>query len=141
VYETSHSRRVYRLWSRPSFAAAGGDVLCLRATPAGRHDETDRLINRKRLVDDATRRRGQFPHVVHPVRAMRAQIKWHDIRTLTTVLLLTEYAMFIFPHYCVAQGYDTIRDAILTCNQKLTRVSLIYCTEPTTKKWKKREKN
>ena len=30
-----------------------------------------------------------------------------------------------------------IRDAILTCNQKLTRVSLIYRTEPTTKKWKK----
>jgi len=35
---------------------------------------------------------------------------------------------------------DTIRDAILTCNQKLTRVSLIYRTEPTTKKWKKAEK-
>jgi len=32
--------------------------------------------------------------------------------------------------------YDTIRDAILTCAQKLTRVSLIYRTEPTTKKWK-----
>jgi len=32
--------------------------------------------------------------------------------------------------------YDTIRDAILTCTQKLTLLSLIYCTEPTTKKWK-----
>ena len=32
--------------------------------------------------------------------------------------------------------YDTIRDAILTCAQKLTCVSLIYCTEPTSKKWK-----
>jgi len=32
--------------------------------------------------------------------------------------------------------HDTIRDAILTCAQKLTRVSLIYRTEPTTKKWK-----
>jgi len=31
--------------------------------------------------------------------------------------------------------YDTIRDAILTCAQKPTRVSLIYGTEPTTKKW------
>ena len=30
----------------------------------------------------------------------------------------------------------TIRDAILTCAQKLTRISLIYRTEPTTKKWK-----
>jgi len=33
--------------------------------------------------------------------------------------------------------YDTIRDAILTCAQKLARVSLICRTEPTTrKKWK-----
>ena len=33
--------------------------------------------------------------------------------------------------------YDTIRDSILTCNQKLTWVSLIHRTEPTTKKWKR----
>ena len=31
---------------------------------------------------------------------------------------------------------DTIRDAILTCARKPTRVSLIYRTEPTTKKCK-----
>ena len=31
--------------------------------------------------------------------------------------------------------YDTIRDAILTCAQKPTRVILIHCTETTTKKW------
>ena len=41
--------------------------------------------------------------------------------------------------------YDTTRDAILTCAQKLTCVSLIYHTETTTKKWKtekvKRKKN
>jgi len=36
--------------------------------------------------------------------------------------------------------YDTIWDAMLTCNQKLTWVSLIYCTEPTTKKWKNRKR-
>jgi len=30
--------------------------------------------------------------------------------------------------------YDTIRDAILTCARKPTQVSLIYHTEPTTKK-------
>ena len=29
-----------------------------------------------------------------------------------------------------------IRDAILTCAQKLIRISLIYRTKPTTKKWK-----
>ena len=40
------------------------------------------------------------------------------------------------------QRYDTIRDAILTCARKPTRVSLIYRTEPTTKKcFKKHEKN
>ena len=33
--------------------------------------------------------------------------------------------------------YNTIRDAISTCAQKLTKVSLVYCMEPTTKKWKK----
>jgi len=32
--------------------------------------------------------------------------------------------------------YDTIRDTILTCARKLTPVSLIYRTEPTTKKCK-----
>jgi len=32
--------------------------------------------------------------------------------------------------------YDTIRYAILTRNKKMTRVSLIYRTEPTTKNWK-----
>jgi len=35
--------------------------------------------------------------------------------------------------------YDTIRDDILTCAQKPTRVSLIYRTGPTTKKWKNRK--
>jgi len=35
-------------------------------------------------------------------------------------------------------AYDTIRDAILTCAQKLTQVSLIYRKEPKTKKWKKK---
>ena len=35
-----------------------------------------------------------------------------------------------------AERYDTIRDAILTCGQTLTWVSLIYHMEPTSKKWK-----
>ena len=35
-----------------------------------------------------------------------------------------------------AVDYDTIRDAILTCARKPTWVSLIYRTEPTTKKCK-----
>jgi len=35
--------------------------------------------------------------------------------------------------------YDTIRDAICTCAQKLTQVGLIYRTEPAAKKWGKRK--
>jgi len=35
--------------------------------------------------------------------------------------------------------YDTIRDAVLTCARKPTRFSLIYRTEPTTKKCKNRK--
>jgi len=42
---------------------------------------------------------------------------------------------FIF-YFSLMIRYDTIRDAILTCAQKPTSVTLIYCTEPTTKKWK-----
>jgi len=38
-----------------------------------------------------------------------------------------------------AAVYDTILDAILTHNQKLTRVSSIYRTEPATKKWENRK--
>ena len=49
--------------------------------------------------------------------------------TLRNVVLLRYYR------------YDTTRDAILTCARKPTRVSLIYCTEPTTKKCKKQKKN
>ena len=40
----------------------------------------------------------------------------------------------------VSSCYDTIRDAILTCAPKPTRVSLIYRTEPTTEKWKTEKK-
>jgi len=40
-----------------------------------------------------------------------------------------------------ATRYDTIRDAILTCARKPTRVSLIYRTEPTSKKWKQKKLN
>ena len=39
----------------------------------------------------------------------------------------------------VTVWYDTIRDAILTCARKPTWVSLIYRTQPTTKKCKNRK--
>ena len=43
----------------------------------------------------------------------------------------------IILHY--DRRYNTICDNILTCNRKLTWVTLICCTEPTTKKWKNRK--
>jgi len=43
-------------------------------------------------------------------------------------------------HSAAVRRYDTIRDAIFTCAQKLTRVSLMYRTEPSTKKWGKEKK-
>jgi len=36
----------------------------------------------------------------------------------------------------VEKARETIQGGVLACNQKLTWVSLIYRTEPTTKKWK-----
>ena len=48
-----------------------------------------------------------------------------------------------YANYCTSLHtirYDTIRDAILTCARKPTEVSLIYRTEPTTKKFKNRKK-
>jgi len=41
--------------------------------------------------------------------------------------------------YVLSIRHDTIREASLTCARKLTQFSLIYRTEPKTKKWKKEE--
>ena len=46
-----------------------------------------------------------------------------------------ENAVFCMLLFFSQKWYDTIRDAISTCAEKLTWVSLIYCLEPTTKKW------
>ena len=43
-----------------------------------------------------------------------------------------------FPRHNQAIRYDMIRDAILTCAQKPTWISLIYCTEATTKNVKQK---
>ena len=43
-------------------------------------------------------------------------------------------------HTASYSNYDTTPDAILACARKPTRVSLIYRTEPTTKKVKKNRK-
>ena len=74
----------------------------------------------------------------------------HDGRGFEISITVQQLAFFDPPCWClplVAASvnkwhmrntilYDTIRDAILTCAQKPTWVSLIYRTEPTTKKCK-----
>jgi len=52
---------------------------------------------------------------------------------------LIYWATLALSDVCQRIRYNTIRYAIITCNQKVT-VSLIYRTEPTTKKWTNRKK-
>jgi len=52
--------------------------------------------------------------------------------------ICTSYSHFVAIVIQYQAPYDTIRDVVLTCAQKLTYVSLIYWTEPKNKKWKKR---
>jgi len=57
--------------------------------------------------------------------------------------ILNDFIRELSKTICVTKDtirYDTIRDAILTCALKPTWVSLIYRTEPTTKKCKNRKK-
>jgi len=51
------------------------------------------------------------------------------------LMLLSDLAVLLFSAV-LTYRYDTIRDAILTCARKPTRVSLIYRTETTTKNCK-----
>ena len=55
-----------------------------------------------------------------------------DILVISTTLADTRSKVYKGIHKVklATIQYDT-RDANLTCSQKLTRVSLIYCTEPT----------
>ena len=55
------------------------------------------------------------------------------------ITLVERNALILLLRFVVDLRYDTIRDAILTCARKPTWVSLIYRTEPTTKKCKNRK--
>jgi len=53
------------------------------------------------------------------------------------LMFLSDLAVLLFSAVLTYRPrYDTIRDAILTCARKPTRVSFIYRTEPTTKNCK-----
>ena len=87
---------------------------------------------------------------------LRQLTTWHCPHLLLYVVLLCAVLQPPPSIYCTQQQtrhtgrhrwdrqtdtvrYDTIRDAILTCARKPTGVSLIYRTEPTTKKCKNRK--
>ena len=61
-----------------------------------------------------------------------------SMREQCLTFLYTTFCIQVFQaiNYC---NMDTIRDAILTCTQKLTKVSLIYSMEPKTKKVKEKK--
>jgi len=56
---------------------------------------------------------------------------WLELNWADDSYLLTGWDSCI-----VRQWWHTIRDAVVTCTQKPTWVSLICCTKPTTTKWK-----
>jgi len=71
---------------------------------------------------------------------LRSGRKWTDIiyrHTRTTALSPAyqqqQQATIRYSSLLLFLAVDTIRDAMLTCARKPTRVSLIYRTEPTTK--------
>jgi len=65
-----------------------------------------------------------------------------DAQQVSKRMSVARYTQTVLTMHChesptPSERYDTIREAILTRAQKLTRVSLIYRTQPKTKKWKK----
>jgi len=73
---------------------------------------------------------------LHFAARFRAECKSANHVAMPSVLLQTCIGLnFVFLRV-LHKGYDTIRDAILTCSRKPICVSLIYRTEPTTKKCK-----
>ena len=87
---------------------------------------------------------GSGPRKTHWIYAPGHAIRRLVCHALISPLFIVEYAGCTAvirsrqQAFHTAQGvrYDTIRDAILTCARKPTRVSLIYRTETTAKKCK-----
>ena len=87
---------------------------------------TRSVLSRCRCVDSAFRYVQLWQRLTH---RKEKPAHWILAKGTSTSDLLTVRPKFTRRH-------DTIRDATLTCEQKPTSVSLIYRTEPTTKKWK-----
>jgi len=121
------------------FCSKTGEVSTLQVQFRQRELNFDRMlttIDDWRLVSDSTRRSLRSADVstcvVPPTLSSYGDRTFADWRPMSlhsdthaTIQLL--------------DWYDTIRDAILTCARKPTRVSLIYRTETTTKKCKNRK--
>jgi len=97
------------------------------------HDDTRRLL--RRVQSDYDRRRLDADwacnlQTIYGKAAAPASHWWTHFMRVAAVRVAARRAR-----------YDTIRDAILTCAQKLPQVSLIDRMEPTTKKLKTEKKS
>jgi len=113
-------RRLYRYVPRPAWEVSNKAFDTSRSEPG----------------NTLQRNRQQSKHLTAPILLL---IGLH----LSGLLIhRTHYSLTLDRHTLptgkrhVKTSYDTIWDAILTCARKLTWVSLICHTKPTTKKWK-----
>jgi len=79
-----------------------------------------------------------FCFCFHPSSTCVGIMFWYGLSVCACVHVCMHLCVCACPG-CSDIWYNMTRDAILTCNQKLTWISLICHTEPTTKKWKNRK--
>jgi len=134
VYRGNESVHLY---SRPR-SSSYSFALCFSTSASGHRRQLVRGFWPTPAKDTASNR--VDPSMSPPVGAVSARsnglgdeikaIRGHRYSSVWTVRVC-------FERKCASNytiRYDTIRDAILTCARKPTRVSLIYRTETTTKK-------
>jgi len=72
-----------------------------------------------------------------PMRCYGTWLPWTTMFSVLSTLLSTYVGFIPSPSLnSLSVRCDMIRDAVLTCAQKPTQITLICHTEPTTKKWK-----
>ena len=115
---------------KPTWVSLG---LIYRTEPTTKKCKTEKKLQTNMLRSNS---KSLGIHVVSPEEETE-RLQWEGFaeKEGTKEWVLTWLNVF-FPQmeWSRAIRYDTIRDAILTCARKPTWVSLIYRTEPTTKK-------
>jgi len=129
MFVFSLCRRVF--W-KLAFRTAGKTVLYTSISALGHRGRNVRceragfslLLMPHYLWDRQMDRRADTRPMLYTLRAQRGHCGFVNDVAMTTMLRSLK---------------DTTRDAILTCARKPTRVSLIYRTKPSTKKWEEEE--